>query len=129
MQYHDDETEHDDHNGQTALGFLAGLVIGGLAGAVTMLLMAPQSGQRTRAQIQRKGMALREQASDTLEETMDQARDTGRQISATVQKQADKLQRQAGKIQQRGQDMLDEQKERWSPVVEAGQKAAKGSSN
>jgi len=30
------------------------------------------------------------------------------------------------KIQQRSQDALDEQKERWSPLVEAGQKAVKG---
>ena len=38
-----------------------------------------------------------------------------------------KVQKQAEKIQQRGQDLLDEQKERWSPVVGAGQKAVNGS--
>lgn len=115
-----------EQNGQVALGFLAGLLIGGLAGAVTTLLLAPQSGQRTRAQIQRKGIALRDQATDALEETIEDARNTGRRLSADVHQQAAKIQKQAEKIQQRGQDLLDGQKERWSPVVEAGQKAVNG---
>ncbi len=122
------ENYHDEnaHTGQTALGFLAGLLIGGLAGAVTMLLLAPQSGQRTRSQIQRKGVELREQATQAIDETMDEARDTGRRISADVHKQAGKLQKTAERMQQRGQALLDGQKERWSPVVEAGQKAVNG---
>jgi gas vesicle protein len=126
MDNYDDEHEQSEHNVQTALGFLAGVVIGGLAGAVTMLLLAPQSGKRTRKQIRHKGLELRDQATDSIEDAMAQARSTGRHISAGVHKQADKIQQQAEKIQQRGQDMLDEQKERWSPVVEAGQKAVQG---
>jgi gas vesicle protein len=110
------------HTTQTALGFLAGVVIGGVAGAVTMLLVAPQSGRRTRAQIQRKSLALREQANDTLEETLEQARSSGRRLSAGVHKQAEEL-------QERGQALFDEQKERVVNLVEAGKKAAKGSSN
>jgi gas vesicle protein len=116
MENYDDEYEH---NVQMALGFLAGVLIGGLAGAGAMLLLAPQSGKRTRAQIRHKGLELRDQATDTIEDATAQARATGHHISAGVQKQAEK-------IQQRGQDMLDDQKERWSPVVEAGQKAIHG---
>jgi gas vesicle protein len=37
------------------VGVLVGMLIGGLAGAVTMLLLAPQSGKDTRKQIQKKG--------------------------------------------------------------------------
>ena len=48
------------------LGVLAGMVIGGLVGAVTMLLMAPQSGKRTRVQIQEKGIELRDRATKLL---------------------------------------------------------------
>jgi gas vesicle protein len=126
MENYDDEHEPGDQNVQMALGFLAGILIGGLAGAGTMLLLAPQSGKRTRAQIQHKGVELRDQATESIEDAMDQARATGRHISAGVHKQADKIQQKAEKIQQRGQDMLDDQKERWSPVVEAGQKAVQG---
>lgn len=124
------DNEYNDNNqmGRTALGFLAGLLIGGLAGAVTTLLLAPQSGERTRAQIQRRGLALKHQATEAIEDTLDEARDTGRRLSDDVHKQAAKIQKQAEKIQQRGQDLLDEQKERWTPVVAAGQKAVNGNS-
>ena len=111
---------------QAALGFLAGILIGGLAGAGTMLLLAPQSGKRTRAQIRHKSLELRDQATDTIEEAMTEARATGQHLTARVHKQADKIQQQADKLQQRGQEVIDAQKERWSPVVEAGQKAVNG---
>jgi gas vesicle protein len=119
----DNGNEHYENNGGAAIGFLAGLLIGGLAGAITSLLMAPQSGLRTRAQIKRRSVELRDQASEAIEDTLTEARDTGRRLSADVQKQAAKLQQQAEKLQERGQAMIDEQKERWTPVVAAGQKA------
>ena len=40
------------HN--NTLGVLAGMLIGSLAGALTMLLLAPQSGEETRLQIHEK---------------------------------------------------------------------------
>ena len=125
MEHYDDEHEHGNNNLRTALGFMAGILIGSLAGAGTMLLLAPQSGQRTRTQLRRKGEDLRDQAVDGMEDAMVQARATSRHITARVHKQADKIQQQAEKIQQRGQDLLDAQK-RWSPVVEAGKDAVKG---
>jgi gas vesicle protein len=45
---------------------LLGLVIGGLAGVVTMLLFAPQSGKQTRDQIEEKAIELREQTTKNL---------------------------------------------------------------
>jgi len=38
-------------------GLLAGLLIGGLAGAGVMLLLTPQSGKKTRVKIQQKNAA------------------------------------------------------------------------
>jgi gas vesicle protein len=126
MENYEEVYESNDQNVQRALGFLAGLLIGSLAGAGTMLLLAPQSGKRTRAQIRHQGLELRDQATETIDDALTQARTTGHQISANVQKQAEKVQKQAEKIQRRGQDLIDGQKERWSPVVEAGQKAVNG---
>jgi gas vesicle protein len=126
MQNYEETYESNDLNVQRALGFLAGLLIGGLAGAGTMLLLAPQSGKRTRAQIRHQGQELRDQATETIDDAVTTARTTGHQISVKVQKQAEKVQKQAEKIQQRGQDLIDGQMERWSPVVEAGQKAGNG---
>jgi len=51
---------------------------------------------------------------------MVQARTKGRQIRADVREKADEL-------QQRGQAVLDEQKERLSTLVEAGKTAVQGS--
>jgi gas vesicle protein len=116
-----DEGEQNEHSLQTAVGFLGGILVGGLVGAVTMLLAAPQSGKRTRSQIRHKSMELRDQATDTIEEGMAEARAIQRHISAGVHKQAEK-------IQQRSQDLIGQQKARWSPIVEAGQKAVQGNS-
>jgi gas vesicle protein len=117
MDNHDHEHENDVNQ---LGGFLAGLLVGGLAGAVAMLLLAPQSGKRTRAQIQLKSMELREQTTEAVEDAMVQARTKGRQIRADVREKADEL-------QQRGQDVLDEQKEHWSALVKAGKTAVQGS--
>ena len=48
--------------------FLAGFVLGGLAGAVTALLLAPQSGEETRLQIHDKSIELKDKATETAEE-------------------------------------------------------------
>jgi gas vesicle protein len=122
------QSDQHGHVGHTIKGFLAGALLGGLAGAGAMLLYAPQSGKRTRDQIQRKSEALREQATDLIDETVEQARAGGRRISAGLHKQAGKIEHQARKMQQHGQHLVDEQKERWTPVVAAGQKAVQGKS-
>jgi gas vesicle protein len=100
--------------------FLAGLLAGGLAGAGTMLMLAPQSGKKTRAQIQRKGIELRDQTTEAVEDAVAQAGTKARRITSDVHEQAEAL-------QQRGQDMLDEQRKRLSAVVKAGKTAVQGS--
>lgn len=114
-----DEYEQDENTGQGLKGFLVGTLVGGLIGATAMLLMAPQSGQKTRAKIQRAGLELREQTVTGLEDAVAQTRAKANEITTGVREKAEK-------IQQRGQEMLDQQKERWTPVVEAGQKAVQG---
>jgi gas vesicle protein len=110
--------EHDrwvKNSGGLFVG-LAALVAGGLIGAGAMLLMAPRSGKKTWAKIQHKGMELRDQVTETVEDAIEQTRGTARRVMAGVHKQTEEL-------QQRGQDMLDDQKEIVSQVVEA-EKAA-----
>jgi gas vesicle protein len=53
--------------------FLAGFVVGGLAGAIVALLFAPQSGQETRALIKDKAIELSERASETFDEVSTKA--------------------------------------------------------
>jgi gas vesicle protein len=49
------ENQVPEYHQNNILGVLAGLLVGGLAGAVAMLLLAPQSGKDTRMQISEGG--------------------------------------------------------------------------
>jgi gas vesicle protein len=53
--------------------FLAGLVTGSLIGASLALLLAPQSGEKTRDQIRDKSLALKDEATEGLAEAGHQA--------------------------------------------------------
>lgn len=100
-------------------GFITGLLLGGLAGAVAVLLVTPHSGEKTRAIILNKSKELREQSVETVEDAVTQARTKVHQITADVRDKTDEL-------QQRGQEVLNEQKERLSAAVESGNAAIQG---
>lgn len=104
----------------TLAGFFGGLLIGGAAGAGAMLLLAPQSGKKTRRQIRRKGRDLREQTSDSIEDSVAQTRARAQDVKTNIQGQTEAL-------QQRGQDALDDGKERLATAVDAGKSAVTGS--
>ena len=99
--------------------FLGGLLLGNLTGAGAMLLLAPQSGKKTRRQIRRKGRKVRKQTAVFLHSGVNQIKDKTHQVTTSIQDQAEGL-------QQHGQDVVDDQKERWGPVVEAGITAVQG---
>jgi gas vesicle protein len=48
--------------------FLMGFVVGGVAGAVAALLLAPQSGEETRTLIKDKSIELRDMAAEQADE-------------------------------------------------------------
>jgi gas vesicle protein len=99
--------------------FLGGLLLGNLIGVGAMLLLAPQSGKKTRRQIRRKGQKVRKQTAVTLHSGVDHMKDKTHQVTTRIQDQAEGL-------QQHGQDVVEDQKERWEPVVEAGITAVQG---
>ncbi|MBE2224568.1 MAG: YtxH domain-containing protein [Anaerolineae bacterium] len=99
--------------------FLGGLLLGSLTGAGAMLLLAPQSGKKTRRQMRRKGQKVRKQTAVTLHSGVNQIKDKTHQVTTRIQDQAEEL-------QQHGQDVVEDQKERWGPVVEAGITAVQG---
>jgi gas vesicle protein len=96
--------------------FLIGLLAGSLVGAGAMLLLAPQSGRKTRSQIQQKSTDLREQTADTVESSLKQARRTSGKIRDDVFEKTDEL-------EHRAQDAFGEGSERVSSAVKAGKKA------
>jgi gas vesicle protein len=95
---------------------LIGLVIGGLAGAAAMLLFAPQSGKRTRAQILLKSTQLRDQTADGVKHAIAQVRFGTQEITTGVREKA-------GHLKHLGQEKLVHQLDRVSAALDAGKTA------
>jgi gas vesicle protein len=92
------ENQEYEYRTNNTLGVLVGMLVGGLAGAVTMLLLAPQSGKDTRKQIQEKGIELRERTNEVMEETMTQVRRKANELSASGRDAIKELTEQGQKI-------------------------------
>lgn len=103
------EIQANRHTGANVAGVVVGMLVGGLAGAVTMLLLAPQSGAATRKQIQKKGVELRDRASELVEDTVAQVRTSSQKVQMGV--------KDYGKLQ------AAEQLDNLSEAAQAGKKA------
>jgi gas vesicle protein len=115
----DESTYEQVSDGKHLATFLAGLLIGGLASALAILLWAPQSGKDTRKEIQQKALELYNQTTASVEGALAQVRDRAGQIKANV---SDK----AKEIKLQGQDVLIEQLDRVSAAAKTGKKAIQG---
>jgi gas vesicle protein len=113
-----DNQEYQHHN--NTLSVFVGLLVGGLAGAVTMLLLAPQSGRDTRIQIQKKGIELRDRTTEIVEDAMAQVRSSRDRLSTSGREKLKELKHQ-------GQELVVEQLDHVSEVAQAGKKAIQGS--
>ncbi len=94
--------------------FLAGLVLGGLAGGIVALLFAPQSGEETRSIIHDKAIELRDKASETYEETLSRAEKAADEAVKRTEAVYNQAKAKASELAKKGQVMLDEQKEKLS---------------
>jgi len=122
MNTNSQEFEQKEEKSGGTLSLLTGLVIGGLVGAGTMLLFAPQPGEKTRAELQDGVSELRNRTATTVKDTVTQVKSKANQIKAEVKIKAQDLGHQ-------GQDLLVKQLEHVSQAAEAGKKALQGSSN
>jgi gas vesicle protein len=97
--------------------FLAGFVIGGLVGAATAIILAPQSGQETRAQITAKGEELiqaggeqyqhyRDMANSYTQEYVEKANDVVSQTRQQVESATGRVQEQARIVLDRGKSAI-----------------------
>lgn len=119
MNTNSQEFQQTEQSGRT-LSVLSGLVIGGLVGAATMLLFAPQAGKKTRAELQTRALELRDQTAETMKDTITQVKTRANQIKADVQIKVQDLGHQ-------GQDLLVKQLDQVSHAAEAGKKAIQNS--
>ena len=98
------------------LRLLIGLLVGGLAGVVTMLLFAPQSGKQTRDQIEGATIELRDRTTRNVKKAVAQVRSGTDKLTTEVQDKADEL-------KQLGQDKLVEQLDKVSAALDTGKTA------
>jgi gas vesicle protein len=102
--------------------FIAGILLGGLAGAVTLLLVAPQSGKETRKLIQTKAIELRDKSTATMESVSGQVSSKAGQIKTSVSSKAMEL-------TQQGKEMLARQLDRLSAAAQNGKNSLQGKSS
>jgi gas vesicle protein len=86
-------------NNKKTWSFLISLMVGSLIGAGVALLMAPQSGDKTRALIRDKSIELKDKALETAESTRDRAEKTLGDVSQNTRDRANELMK-------RGQNMV-----------------------
>ena len=91
--------------------FLAGFVIGGLVGAATALIMAPQSGQDTRSQLATKSSELRTVGGERIH----QYRDTASTLVADTRTRAEET---TSSLQEQVRIVLDTGKEKVLSTTE-----------
>jgi gas vesicle protein len=110
--------EEHGNGTSTTRSVLIGLLVGGLTGAAAMLLLAPQSGQQTRAQIREKSIQLRDQTTAGVKHVLEQARVEADGVTTGVREKA-------GELKGLGKEKLVEQMDRVSAALDAGKKAVK----
>lgn len=81
---------------------LSGLLIGGLIGAGTALLFAPQAGEQTRAAIQHKTIELRDRTTEGVKGAVSQVTNKTRQVASNVLGRGQE-------VVQQGRDALENQ--------------------
>jgi len=92
----DNAVQTNDSDKLRSAGFLTGLLFGALAGFGAVILLAPQSGKKTRAQIGLKSIELQDRATDTYDDVVMLSHFDNRKILTGIQeftetKQADKV--------------------------------------
>ena len=107
--------EFENRNGH-GRAVVAGVLVGGITGAITALLLAPQSGKETRSRIQGKVADVRDRAGEKVEGTLEQIRARAQQVKLDVGGKASEL-------KEKGRDALVGQLDRISAAADAGKKS------
>jgi gas vesicle protein len=104
--------------------FLAGFIIGGMAGAAVALLLAPQSGEETRTIIHDRSIELKDKATEKAETARIKAEAAAAEARARADDLAKLTQEKAQEIKKKGQEVYQAQKSKISSAVQKKGKAA-----
>ena len=95
---------------------LIGLIFGSIAGAVSMLFLAPQSGKKTRAEVQQSVAQLRDHTAEAVKDRVEQVKTRTDQIKT-------ELKSKAAELEHKGKDLLAKQLGNVSQAARNGKKA------
>jgi len=87
--------------------FLIGFVVGGLAGAVAALLLAPQSGEETRTLIKDKSIELRDMAAEQADMIATKAGKVAGDAKARGKELVGSAGKTANEARARGKELVD----------------------
>ena len=98
--------------------FMAGFILGGLVGAATALLLAPQSGEETRTIIRDKSIELRDKAQVTAEEARKSAEKAYEDARTRAEKAIDETRTRAEELAAVTRERATEMTEKGKIVLE-----------
>jgi gas vesicle protein len=119
MDTKNQELEYKDQPNATK-SVLTGLLFGGILGAGAMLFFAPQSGAKTRAEVQQGALQLRDRTSEAVKGKFDQVKTRTNQIKTDVKSRAED-------IEHKGKVLIARQLDNVSHAAKAGRKAIQSS--
>jgi gas vesicle protein len=99
-------------NQNTVVPFIAGRLVGGICGVTAALLLAPQSGEKTRSQIKDKTYELKDRTTDSVAAA-------GQQAQKRVSDWQEKGQDAVKQGQRQVAETVDQGKQRVADAVDA----------
>jgi gas vesicle protein len=112
--------------------FVAGILIGGLIGAVIGILYAPKSGKETREEIAKKADQLLAKAKEEYECAVEKSRKAYEEtvqrlksLEKTAWEKAEEVGEKVDEITERGKESIQESKSRLKKAIDAGVEAFK----
>lgn len=104
--------------------FLIGFVVGGLTGAITALLLAPQTGEETRGVIKERAIELRDKASTSVGEVYTSAETAAAEAVKRAEALLAQAKETAAELQKKGAVVIEEQKAKFSQMQSKGESGA-----
>lgn len=97
--------------------FLVGFVVGGLTGAITALLLAPQSGEETRGVIKERAIELKDKAATSMGEVYTSAEAAAAEAVKKAEVLLAQAKETAAELQKKGAVVIEEQKSKISRIA------------
>jgi gas vesicle protein len=90
--------------------FVFGFLVGAVAGGITALMLAPQSGEETRTVIKEKAIEYSDKATETIDDAYARLEDSLGKAQTQVEELTKVAKEKAAELQDKGKTLYEEQK-------------------